>query len=183
MSLQQHEAFKRLYDEYFTRVFAFMVRRGATQEEAHDLTQDVFVRVWQGANQFRGDAAAQTWVFSIAQNTWKNWMRHRKAVKRASPEVSLTEQPEIPTPDDWMVGGALEKEDILLLRKALEGLPNKMRRSLALRLQGYGASEIASIMRVSVATVKSHLYQARARLRNELGEALAPREEDEDGDP
>lgn len=173
-------AFEKIYKHYFLPVWRFFRRRGFPPEQCRDLTQDTFVRVYNGMDGFRGEARFETWLFRIAMNTYRKTLRYESAEKRAGNEVSLEEPeggvrgevetadaPDLPTasPPSRPLDDLLHRERRDALRAAMADLPDQMRLCAVLRLyQGLAYKEIASVMQVSIETVKAHLFQARKRL-------------------
>lgn len=176
------ERFRRLFDLHGEEVYRFLVRRGVAAEEARDLTQETFVRVYHGLKGFREEATARTWVFSIAQNVYRNTLRHGNATKRQGDEVPLDDwasgdRPERPShtlpdrsaPDPFET--TLTEERRELLRRAIDQLPVRMRQCVLLWVDhDLKYREIAGVLRVSIDTVKSQLHQAKERLRRALGD-------------
>lgn len=168
--------FERLFERYARPVSYFFAHRGFSPEECRDLTQETFLGVYRGMNGFRHDASVETWLFTIAANVWRNEVRSRTAGKREGRELPLEELAESSgtLPADLCaagdpLAGLIEDERAGLLREALGELPAQMRRCLLLRLdQQLKYREIAQILRVSIETVKSQLFQARERLRHKL---------------
>ena len=181
-----NDQFHELYVLYWAQVHRFFLRKGCRFEEARDLTQDVFCRVYTGMEDFREESRVTTWIYTIAQNRYANMIRSRRTDKRSGEEVSveaLAEQGVEPTAEHdprraepaSPESSALVAERRRVLRGALEELPPKMRQAVRLRLdQGLKYREIATIMGVSIQTVKSQLFQARQRLRTLLGEYFEP---------
>ena len=173
----RYRALEDLFRDYFGSVYAYFLRQGFTVEEAKDLAQETFFRAWRGIGEFREDAGLTTWLFRIARNVLLNVWRDRKSLKRNGTTVSLDGDPEDdeavvleseaePSPEEAL----LEEEKSRLLERELERLPAQMRQCLLLRLGDLKYREIADILGVSIETVKSHLHQARRRLRAELGQ-------------
>lgn len=169
--------FETLFERYARPVSYFFAHRGFSPEECRDLTQETFVGVYRGMDAFRRDASVETWLFTIAANVWRNEVRSRTAGKREGREVPLeglaegsgTLLPAELREADDPLAGLLEEERACLLREALGELPAQMRRCLLLRLdQQLKYREIAQVLRVSIETVKSQLFQARERLRHRL---------------
>lgn len=169
--------FERLFEQYARPVSYFFAHRGFSPEECRDLTQETFLGVYKGMDRFRREASVETWLFTIAANVWRNEVRNRTAGKREGLEVSFEgaadgsgAAPAALHDVDDPLFGLLEEERAGLLREALEGLPAQMRRCLLLRIdQQLKYREIAQVMRISIETVKSQLFQARERLRQLLG--------------
>lgn len=176
------DEFRRRFERYFGPVYSFFMNRGIPREEARDLTQETFLRVYQSMSGFRGEASFETWMFQIATNLWRNHLRNRLAEKRSAQEVSLDaaaqEGRQLPLdrplpgrlPEAGPLDGVLAGEQRAMLRQALADLPPKMRRCVLLRIdQDLKYREIAELLRVSIETVKSQLSQARDRLEAEVG--------------
>lgn len=174
------EEFERLFESYCRPVNRYFARRGCSREECQDLTQDTFMGVYKGMGSYRNESSIETWLFVIAANIWRNWLRSKSAQKRAAAEVSL----DVPgsREDQGLLGilksadtGALQKllstESFRALREELEDFPPRMRFCFLLRFHsGLKYKEIATIMEISVETVKSQLFQARMRLKENLGD-------------
>lgn len=149
-------------------------------EDSRDLAQETLLKVSRGYSDFRQEASLPTWIFSIARNTWANFLRHRNAFKRDAPEISLdylqeegaAEFSQGLTPSassENPLALVLEGERRHLLMEHVKNLPERMRRCLILRInQELKYREIAVVLDISIETVKSQLHQARDRLRKEL---------------
>ncbi|HEV7669773.1 MAG TPA: sigma-70 family RNA polymerase sigma factor [Thermoanaerobaculia bacterium] len=152
------------------RVF-FIVRRFST-EEAEDLAQETFARVWRGIRQLEDEEAKEGWLYQIAKNIYKNHLRHRDAGKRKGRELPLDDREgsffDLPDPEIDPLADLLEGERAHWLRAAIESLPKKMSRVVLLYLDGQSYGEIAALLLVSEETVRAHLFQARRRLRDIL---------------
>jgi len=167
------ENFERLFDRYCSPVTHFFVNRGFSDQEAEDLAQDSLLRVYRNIGRFRFEASFDTWLFQIAGNVWKNALRSQATRKRQADRISLDQvldpeerEPEPEDPSDGPLEQALADERTRLLHAALDTLPPKMRACMLLRLgQGMKYHEIAAVMRVTIATVKSQLSAAQKRLR------------------
>jgi RNA polymerase sigma-70 factor, ECF subfamily len=173
------EAFRRIFDTYYSGVVRFFLRRGVSLEEARDLTQETFLNVYRGLPQFRGEEVTEgTWLFKIAYNLWLIFVRRSKAEKRQGLLVSLQEEREerLSVTDSLLRVGQeehlMEKERSRLLQAALADLPDRMRQCVLLYIQGYKYREISVIMQCSMDSVKSLLHQSRKRLQERLGESF-----------
>jgi RNA polymerase sigma-70 factor (ECF subfamily) len=171
-----------LFLRYYRPLVVFFSRRGFSAEEARDLTQETFLKVFKYGEQFRGESHAATWLFQIATNVSRNTLRHQGTAKRDAEEMSVS-APEgaeaaesVPDTSDPL-RDVLSEERVRLLREALRDLPPQMRRCVLLRVEhDLKYREIAELLRISIETVKAHLYQARHHLRG----TLAPYFIDED---
>lgn len=172
--------FGRLYEAYFKRVCFFYLRQGLSSPAAEELTQEAFLSVYKGLEGFRAEASYETWIFRIVRNKLKNYYRHNAAQMRDAPEVpisalqeNLEESLRTPRsrPPRSPESSLLSREREQLLYSALSELPPKMREVLTLRLQGdLKYQEIADRLQISIDTVKSHIFQAREKLRHSVGD-------------
>jgi RNA polymerase sigma-70 factor (ECF subfamily) len=175
----REEIFRQLFQAYFRQVHAFFSRRGFPADMCQDLAQETFLKVHKGLPAFRREARFETWLFQIAANLYRNTLRSQSTQKREAQEVSLDEvvehEPALghPAADgdtaEDPLGEMLTEEQSQVLRSALDALPAQMRRCVLLRVdQDLRYREIAELMRVSIDTVKAHLYQARQQLKGKL---------------
>lgn len=181
-AMSTDDAFKKLFDLYYGSLRSFFQRRGFAPDVCLDLTQDTFVGIYTGIGAFRREAGFDTWMFKIATNVYRRQLRWLSAGKRDGDEMTIDEL-EIAgakqTPP--VAAGApvddhlLRKEEVKLLREAIARLPEQMRKCLILRVdQSLKYREIGSAMKLSVQTVKAHLFQARKRLKEELEDHFEP---------
>ena len=146
------------------------------REEALDLSQEVFFRVFRTIHRFRGHSSLRTWIYRIVVNQARN--RHRFWRRRHRDEqVSLDQHVAVygdvlrgtgPTPDRILA----QKELAERLWRALDRLPFEQRTAIVLReVDGLSYDEIAYSLELAVGTVKSRLTRARKALRADLREA------------
>jgi RNA polymerase sigma-70 factor (ECF subfamily) len=143
------------------------------REEALDLSQEVFLRVFRTIHRFRGQSSLRTWIYRIAVNQARNRHRFWRRRHRAD-QVSLDQHIEThgdvfsglgPTPERVLA----QKELAERLRVALNRLPFDQRTAVVLReVDGLSYEEIAYSLGLAVGTVKSRLTRARQALRAEL---------------
>jgi RNA polymerase sigma-70 factor (ECF subfamily) len=171
--------FGQLHELHVRRVRNFFLQRGFPAEDARDLTQDVFLRVFKGIATFRLEAGFKTWLFEIADHVYQNELRRRGAGKRKGWEISIETggqdedgQPaaiEPPPSEPRALKDLEEQERAEALSRAIQELPEQMRTCFLLRYgQGRKYKEIAALMKISIDTVKAHLFQAKKRLKLEL---------------
>jgi len=143
------------------------------RDEALDLSQEVFFRVFRTIRRFRGQSSLRTWIYRIAVNQARN--RHRFwRRRRRSEQVSLEEH--LASHGEFASGGELMPDRILArkelaarLQEALNRLPFEQRTVIVLReVDGLSYEEIAYSLGVAVGTVKSRLTRARRALRADL---------------
>lgn len=154
------QAYERLYRAHVARVYS-LVRRMAGADEADELTQDVFVRVWQKLHLFRGEAAFGTWMHRLAVNVVLEWMRSRRHEKfrHHDPEAVF----------DTTAGPSVRPEAALDVEAALEQLPAGAREIFVLHdVEGYKHGEIAGLLGIAPGTSKAQLHRARLLMRRFL---------------
>src|SRR5690242_3738328 len=146
------------------------------RDEALDLSQDVFLRVFRTIHRFRGQSALRTWIYRIAVNQARNrhrfWRRRRRA-DQVSLDAHVAAHGELVSGVDSGPERVLaQKELAFRLQDALDRLPFDQRTAIVLReIDGMSYEEIAYSLGVAVGTVKSRLTRARQTLRLELREA------------
>jgi RNA polymerase sigma-70 factor (ECF subfamily) len=146
------------------------------RDEALDLSQEVFLRVFRTIGSFRGQSTLKTWIYRIAVNQARNRHRFWRRRHRAD-QVSLDAH--VAAHGDFLSGAETgpdrvlaQKELAARLKTALDGLPFDQRTAIVLReVDGLSYEEIAYSLGVAVGTVKSRLTRARQTLRQELREA------------
>ena len=156
-------AFERVYHAHLARVHS-LVRRMSGGRDADELTQDVFVRVWQKLGTFRGDAAFSTWLHRLAVNVVIERFRAdtlRRQRLRDGDDIFET----LPAPS--------RSRDLSMdFETALARLPDGARQIFVLHdVEGYKHHEIGSLLDISVGTSKAQLHRARMMLRRHLGRA------------
>jgi RNA polymerase sigma-70 factor (ECF subfamily) len=162
------ENFRLLCDLFHRPLYHFFSKRGLPAQDCLDLTQETFLGIYRGIGTFRRDARFETWLFKIATNSFRKRLRWGTADKRTGEEVPLEADPSGGTATGE---GMFQRERARLLRDAIERLPEQMRKCLILRVyHELKYREIGTVLRLSPETVKAHLFQARRRLQEELGD-------------
>jgi RNA polymerase sigma-70 factor (ECF subfamily) len=176
--IEVEKNFSWIFSRYHRSVFRFFVKRRMPPDRSEDLTQEVFLRVHRGIGGFRGDSKFKTWLFHIVWNHWLTELRSA-AQRLKSHTISLEEADDA---EETPAGGAkISGEDPLesaltgerkaLIHREIEKMPAQMRRCITLRVdRGLKYREIADLLQISIDAVKSHLNQARVRLKQRLGE-------------
>jgi len=165
------EAFEQLYRRHFRRVYALCLRMLGDPTQAEDLTQDVFVNLFNKIGSFRGESAFTTWLHRMTVN--QVLMFFRKASTRSE---LTTDEGETPV---QIVRGtenpnAMPVVDRISLERAIAQLPPGYRTVFILHdVEGHDHEEIARILEVSQGTSKSQLHKARLKLRTLLRQQTA----------
>ena len=167
-------AFAELVCQYEGRVFGQLLRGLGDRQEAEDLTQEVFLRLYRSRDRYQPRARLSTWLDHIARNVLRNGLRRRR--RHAWLRYAPLEQTEARFPErffrlDWPHDGdPLEcSERVAQIRAALDGLAERPRQALEMQhFDDRSYPEIASFLRVTPKAAKSLLYRARIELRRLL---------------
>lgn len=170
LALQRGEelALNRLMDRWQTPLRSFLYRWTQNEQDALDLAQETFVRVYQHRGRFRFGGRFSTWMFQIALNLARD---HARRVKRR-PTESLETAPEQAsgiTPGSQ----AADAERATVVRAAIAGLPGDLREAVLLsEYEDKSHAEIAEIVGATPKAVETRLYRAREHLRQTLARYL-----------
>ena len=155
-------AFEALVVAYQKQVYNLALRTVGNEEDAADMTQEVFLRAYRALGTFRGESKFSVWLYRLTTNVCIDFLRSR----RRHPTVSLTaadeddEQPQFDIP-----AGEARSELRRAVVRGLDQLPDDARKILILReLDGLSYAEIGKVLRLEPGTVKSRLFRARRRL-------------------
>jgi RNA polymerase sigma-70 factor (ECF subfamily) len=167
-----------LVSEHQRMVVQLAINLLGDRDEALDLSQEVFLRVFRTIHRFRGQSSLRTWIYRIAVNQARNRHRFWRRRHRAD-QVSLDQH--VATHGEFESGGELTPDRMLAqkqladrLQRALDALPFDQRTAIVLReIDGLSYDEIAFSLGVAIGTVKSRLTRARQTLRVELREERA----------
>jgi len=156
-----------IYDRYSSRIYNFAYRFLRNSEAAEDATQEVFVKMLKHASQFHGDAKLSTWLFSIAANWCRDYLRKADNKAKEAEDVLIS----IPAPLELAPDRNLERrQDEERVRKALTKLTPEQREAILLsRYQGLSYAEIAQISGCSEGAVKTRVFRAMETLKKALG--------------
>ena len=159
-------AFDEVYDRFGEMVFNLALRLAGNREEAADLTQEIFLRIYRHLGGFGGRSTLKTWVFRIAVNHCRDRLsRHHPVMQSIDADV---EEGGIPLADP-----ARGPEELAVAadegRRVMAGLariPQVFREAVVLRdLEGLSYEEIAEVLGVRVGTVRSRIARGREQLR------------------
>jgi len=165
-----------LIDRHKNSVFSCIYRFVRNKDEAHDLAQEVFLRVWRFAHKYQPTSSFTTWLYTLTANVCKtevqsSWRRHIKLLGSLWPSADAANDtcPEpldsAPSPED----AAIESERQRLVHTAIQSLPGKQRLALVLsRYEGLSYQEIATVLDCSVSSVEALLVRDKDSLRKKM---------------
>jgi RNA polymerase sigma-70 factor (ECF subfamily) len=170
-------AFSTLVRRYEAKLIVYLTQIVSVQEEARDLVQEAFIRVWRNLDQYDSRFRFSTWLFRIAHNLAIDHLRRRR-----QPVISLErgeddegDEMRIDPPDlrRGPLGDLANRELAEALRREIAKLPTSYRELVVLRhLVGLAYNEIAELKSLPLGTVKNKLFRAHSVLRESLGEYL-----------
>ena len=162
------QAMEEIVRQYENQVYNIAYGMLGSPEDAQDITQDVFVSVWEKIGQFRFRSKFSTWLYRIAKNMSLNEKSRRTSRKTDVVEIDDS-QAWVPvdhqTPEDEI----LASEQQQILHKALGQLKESYRTILVLReMEELSYEDLSAVLGCSIGRVKSRLYEARMQLRGIL---------------
>jgi RNA polymerase sigma-70 factor (ECF subfamily) len=173
------DLFSELMRRYEKRIINYVYRITRRYEEAHDLAQEIFVKVYMALDRYDPKFQFSTWIFRIAQNAAIDALR-----KKQLSEVSLTKTPdeegrgkerEFPAEGVSPYRDLKNKQLTVAIDRAVEDLPMEYRELIQLRhFAELSYDEIAELKRMPLGTVKNKLFRARNLLKDALGSFVEP---------
>jgi RNA polymerase sigma-70 factor (ECF subfamily) len=162
---KDRDAFAALFSHFAPRVKGYLMRLGASDGQAEEITQDAMLTVWRKAHLFDAKkAAASTWIFTMARNRRIDILRRQKYPELDANDPMLVPAAEVP-PDEQVIGAGRDER----VRAALQKLPEEQRELVRLAFyNGWSHGQLAEQTNLPLGTVKSRLRLAFARLRQEL---------------
>lgn len=163
------EAFQEVYQRFAEMVFGLALRMSGDREEAADLSQETFLRVYRHLGRFRGQSSLKTWIYRITINCCRTRLRKRSRRRFEGPLEHLEELADPRSgPEDRALGQDLGRRLALAITK----LPVAFREAVVLRdVQGLSYGEIGEALGVRIGTVRSRIARGRERLRGLLEES------------
>jgi len=170
-----HDAFRELVERHKLTVLNMCLRFTGNKQDAEDLAQDVFLRLFQAAPNYEIKAAFTTWLYRITVNLCLNYQRRKKILHFFSLDHDKH-------PDDSMAGRAPQfalkeqpdtdferKELQQIVQRAIQSLPENQKSVLILhRFQDLSYKEIAEVLDITVSAVESRLHRAKQNLKKRL---------------
>ncbi len=172
-------ALNDLMERHATGVFYFLCRMTGHEEDAHDLAQETFVRVFKSCGSYRSNQRFSTWLYTIAANLGRNHFRWRArhpniSLDAESPETGQSLGNTLPHHSPSPTETSLATERAQAVRAAVAALPDDLRAAIVLcEWEELGVAEAATILATTPKAVESRLYRARQQLRAGLKSWLA----------
>jgi RNA polymerase sigma-70 factor, ECF subfamily len=174
--------FESLVEAHYRRIYSLVYRMVRNEQDAADLTQETFVRVYKALPRLRAEGAQAAWIRRIATNLCLDFLRRRNATPasasldaRPSEDSDLLQSWDIADPTSEPDRLYSNKERLSVLHKAVNSLPEDYRQVILLHhIEEMRVEEIADALGVPAGTIKSRLSRARRELQRKLSPYFDP---------
>ena len=162
------ESFLSLFKEYESKIYNFIYRMTQNEADAEELTQEVFIRVWNGLDGLRSGSSVTPWIYRIASNAcFDSFRKNKRTLKEEilEPDDEFLYDAKIPLIEDEIYKSKMAE----CIRSYIAKLPEDYRAVILLHdIEGFKNSDIADMLGISLDAVKIRLHRARGRLREVL---------------
>lgn len=170
---KDEKAFENLYEQYHIKVYNTCLSYIQHVEEAEEITQDVFIEVFNSAHKFQGKSSLSTWIYRISINKSLDFLRYKKRKKRFAHLQRLwggDKDEALDLPDFVHPGVLVEnQEKAKIIYKAINLLPEKQKTAFILSfVDGLPRKKVAEIMNIKLKACESLLQRAKTNLRKKL---------------
>ena len=170
VSAGDKNAFRLLYDLYSERVYNTALSYIKAEEQAEEITQDVFVSIYKNAHQFKGNSKLSTWIYRITINKSLNQIKKKKRVDMFNQSIEHVDKSDFNHPGVLLENKELAKQ----LFTVIDNLPDSQKTAFIMSyIEDLPRQEVADIMGLSLKAVESLLQRAKKNLRSNL-ESLYP---------
>jgi RNA polymerase sigma-70 factor (ECF subfamily) len=164
----QH-AWDLIVRQYWRKVFNVAYKFVGKHDEAEDLTQDIFLKIFKSLDTFDRRANFQTWLISVSRNLcidhYRSVRKERQTIDRGVDASDLSPA----TPEPGPIAALEQRDRVVLLRQAMAALPETLRTAVLLRdIQELSYQEIADKLRLPEGTVKSRINRGRTELARQI---------------
>lgn len=168
---QDQEAFGQLIDRHASSIVNLAYRMVGNRAEAEDLAQETFLSAFKSLATFRADAKFSTWLYRIATNKCKDWLRVKRPGEQLH-DVDVDEALDAHVAEDRTPERLLSQQQVALeLEQAIQRLPPLYREAFVLKhVEGLSYEEMQAILGVNGDTLKMRVYKGRLQLSRELAE-------------
>lgn len=172
-------AYETLIQSYETLIYNLCLRMLKDQQEAYDAAQEVCLKIWRQLGTYKGKSKLTTWIYRLTTNQCLDILRKNKKKQEVSLYIDEedTEEKLAPTQSVWedVSEHMMHSERQRVLWEAIDSLKEEYRIALLLRdIEGRSYEEIASILELSLGTVKSRISRARLKLKKILEQDREP---------
>jgi RNA polymerase sigma-70 factor, ECF subfamily len=166
---QDHEAFGQLIDRHASAIVNLAYRMVGNRAEAEDLAQEAFLAAFKALSTFRADSKFSTWLYRIASNKCKDWLRAKRP-GMGQQDVDIDEILDIHVAEEQTPERLLSQQQVAQeLEQAIQRLPPLYREAFVLKhVEGLSYEEMEEILGVNGDTLKMRVYKGRLQLSREL---------------
>jgi RNA polymerase sigma-70 factor (ECF subfamily) len=163
------QAWEAIVRQYWRKVFNVAYKFVGKHDEAEDLTQDIFLKIFKSLDTFDRRANFQTWLISISRNLcidhYRSVRKERETIDRDVDANELAPRSKDPGP----IASLEQRDRVVLLRQAMAALPDTLRTAVLMRdIQELSYQEIADALRLPEGTVKSRINRGRTELARQI---------------
>ena len=171
---QDHEAFGQLIDRHAAKIVNLAYRMVGNRAEAEDLAQEAFLTAFKALSTFRADSKFSTWLYRIATNKCKDWLRAKRP-GMGQQDVDIDETLDIHIAEEQTPERLLSQQQVAQeLEQAIQRLPPLYREAFVMKqIEGLSYEEMEAILGVNSDTLKMRVYKGRLQLSRDLA-ALNP---------
>jgi RNA polymerase sigma-70 factor, ECF subfamily len=172
------ESFNELVLRWERPIYALAYRTIGREEDARDVCQETFLRAFRALPGFRGQAKFSSWLYRIALNLCRDWIRRERRAPIVQPpeDVDVMELAAASEPSESIEDLVARKDLSRAVEKAMSLLPDEQRTAIVLKeYHGLTFQEIAELLGCPLSTVKTRLYQGLTVLRRELAKGETTR--------
>lgn len=169
------ELFSVIIDRYQSKVYSTAFHYTHDQEEARDLTQEIFIKLYNNLQSYKGKASFSTWLYRIAVNRCIDWTRKKKLQTVSDMEIFDTAADRDGGPEE----ATIRQENADNLRKLVEDLPEIYKTVIILYyFEDFSPQEISDITGVPKRTIDTRLFRGKNLLKSRMGELILGGESD-----
>jgi RNA polymerase sigma-70 factor (ECF subfamily) len=165
------ESFNELILRWERPIYALAYRTIGREEDARDVCQETFLRAFRALPGFRGQAKFSSWLYRIALNLCRDWIRRERRARLVQPpeDVDLMELAVAAEPSESIEALVSRNDEARVVERAMATLSEEQRTAIVLKeYHGLTFQEIADVVGCPLSTVKTRLYQGLTVLRREL---------------
>jgi RNA polymerase sigma-70 factor (ECF subfamily) len=166
------ESFNQLVVRWERPIFALAYRTIGREEDARDVCQETFLRAFRALPRFRGQAKFSSWLYQIALNLCRDWIRRERRIALVQPpeDTDLMDLAVAAEPSESIEDLVARRDLARVVERAMARLPEEQRTAIVLKeYHGLTFQEIADLVGCPLSTVKTRLYHGLSVLRRELG--------------
>jgi RNA polymerase sigma-70 factor (ECF subfamily) len=165
------DSFNQLVLRWERPIYALAYRTIGREEDARDVCQETFLRAFRALPRFRGQAKFSSWLYRIALNLCRDWIRRERRTGFVQPpeDVDIVDLAAADHPAESIEDLVSRHDQVRAIERAMAKLPDEQRTAIVLKeYHGLTFQEIADLMGCPLSTVKTRLYQGLSVLRREL---------------